>query len=217
MRFETKYILSFSELSKFYTWLYTSRLSFYRQYPDRLINSLYYDTYNQKSLKDNIDGISARDKLRLRWYGAHELPNNCTLEIKHKRNSLGFKSCHKYYDLHTYENHKELYDLIFAKTPDNFKRFLLLYSFPVSIIRYNRSYYSSFNNYIRLTIDSKISYSKQKNNIINLNNDQSVQPSFIVEFKFDYKSKEYLYSNLQNLPIRLTKNSKYVNSQLINL
>ena len=39
--------------------------------------------------QDNIDGISKRCKIRVRYYGEKE--NDCNLEIKKKINRFGFK------------------------------------------------------------------------------------------------------------------------------
>ena len=41
---------------------------FNKQYPDRVINSIYMDTVNYDFAKDNISGISNRKKIRFRWY-----------------------------------------------------------------------------------------------------------------------------------------------------
>jgi len=53
------------------------------------VKSLYFDNYNDKALKEKIDGISEREKFRLRLY------NNDTsfirLEKKSKKNGICFK------------------------------------------------------------------------------------------------------------------------------
>ena len=60
-----------------------------RPYKDRIINSIYYDTENFNSAKDNLAGISKRRKYRIRWYDNND--NIFNYEIKVKNNNLGNK------------------------------------------------------------------------------------------------------------------------------
>ena len=60
-----------------------------RPYKDRIINSVYYDTENFNSAKDNLAGISKRRKYRIRWYDNND--NIFNYEIKVKNNNLGNK------------------------------------------------------------------------------------------------------------------------------
>ena len=216
MRLESKFVSNISQLNHFLSWLYSSKLVFKKQYNDRKINSFYYDTISLKSISDNIDGISNRDKLRLRWYGENQLPNDCTLEIKHKRNSVGLKSNFYFKKLNNFCCHNSLRNILIKKTTGLFREYLQLYSFPISLITYNRSYFRSINKKIRLTIDSNILYFKQYNNNFNYNNTIHLNPSIIIEFKYDVCDRHMLSQNLQDFPFRISKNSKYVNSQLLN-
>jgi SPX domain protein involved in polyphosphate accumulation len=216
VRLESKFVSNISQLNHFLTWLHSSKLVFKRHYTDRKINSFYYDTITNKSISDNIDGISNRDKLRLRWYGENRLPNDCTLEIKHKRNSVGFKSNLHFKNLINFNCHNSLRNILIKNSNGLFKEYLKFYSFPVSLITYDRSYYRSINKKIRLTIDSDISYFKQYNNNFNFHNTMQLNPSIIIEFKFDICDRQFLSHNLQDFPFRISKNSKYVNSQLLN-
>ena len=58
---------------------------FKKLYPDRIINSLYFDTDDLKNVWDNINGFSDRLKIRLRWYGSPKKLIEPILEIKSKR------------------------------------------------------------------------------------------------------------------------------------
>ena len=55
-----------------------------RPYKDRIINSVYYDTENFNSAKDNLAGISKRRKYRIRWYDNND--NIFNYEIRFTRN-----------------------------------------------------------------------------------------------------------------------------------
>ncbi len=41
---------------------------FKKLYTNRRVNSIYYDTFDLNCLWDNINGLSNRDKYRVRWY-----------------------------------------------------------------------------------------------------------------------------------------------------
>ena len=43
-------------------------LGFYKQYPNREISSIYLDTLNYDYVRENINGVSERKKIRFRWY-----------------------------------------------------------------------------------------------------------------------------------------------------
>ena len=69
------------------------------------IRSLYFDDYKDTSYFQVLDGISRREKYRIRYYNLD--PSYITLEKKFKENNLGKKDK----DLLTKEN-PEKYDLI---------------------------------------------------------------------------------------------------------
>ena len=65
---------------------------FIEAYPERWVNSLYYDTPSLGGLADSVNGLRDRVKVRVRWYG--ELTRRVetpVLEFKRKRGRLGSK------------------------------------------------------------------------------------------------------------------------------
>ena len=82
LRREVKFISNEIFLSKILAWISTSRLFFIKQFKQRSVNNIYYDTYGYDAYSDNLDGISKRVKLRYRWYGNNRTPNNGAIEIK---------------------------------------------------------------------------------------------------------------------------------------
>ena len=72
-----------------------------KQYDDRLITSIYYDSENFTTARDNLAGISNRRKYRIRWY--NDKTKNFNYEIKIKKDNLGkklfLKSDHSLLDL----------------------------------------------------------------------------------------------------------------------
>ena len=67
-RFERKWIFNTNYLDLL-SKSYKSNFNFKIQHPKRTVNSLYFDDYNQTSVKQNLDGITDKSKIRLRWYG----------------------------------------------------------------------------------------------------------------------------------------------------
>lgn len=53
------------------------------------VRSLYFDNYNDKALKEKIDGVNGREKFRLRYY--KDNLSFIRLEKKSKRNGICFK------------------------------------------------------------------------------------------------------------------------------
>ena len=79
-----KYVFENLDLESLIVNLYNSSFFFRDHYPEREVNSIYFDQ-NFSSLIENIEGISNREKLRLRWYGDNFKVNSFYIEKKIKR------------------------------------------------------------------------------------------------------------------------------------
>ena len=71
-------------------WLKSNNFNFKKEYNNRTINNLYFDTNNLDAYKDNVYGHSSRIKTRFRWYGDLKQKNFGNLEFKFKRNRKRF-------------------------------------------------------------------------------------------------------------------------------
>ena len=65
LRYERKFIVPSLYKVVIPHFIHTSDLRFSRQYPNRTVNSIYFDTSDFKYLKENINGISDRKKFRI--------------------------------------------------------------------------------------------------------------------------------------------------------
>lgn len=162
-------------------------------YPERLINSIYFDNTNLNMYHESVEGILPRKKIRLRRYDNQEslknFENNSVLEYKISSVEGRFKISKKKF-----------------KVKDN--RLLFVdkdYGIcePKLNITYKRSYYK-INN-IRLTIDKEIAYKRIKYRKIlpyvikdNLN---------VVELKF--KDEIFEKDVLNFFPFQFARFSKY--------
>ena len=68
-RIEQKLELKKCDYLSFVKWIKRKNVNFL--YPERIVCSRYYDTYNYKMLRDTIEGILPRKKLRIRTYGSY--------------------------------------------------------------------------------------------------------------------------------------------------
>ena len=171
--------------------------AFSSSFPDRTVNSIYYDTLDYTAYNDNLLGISNRIKYRVRWYGMDKSwIENPILEKKIKRNILGTKEYTKL----------KAFDLCLGAP--NILPFTQLNLEAMVLIQYDRTYLESFDHKIRATIDRNLRYSPFSNNkelITSINDD-----AIILEIKFDESHYEHAMDCLQTIPYRMTKNSKYV-------
>ena len=83
---------------------------------------------------------------------------------------------------------------------------------PKILISYNRTYLISSDNLIRATIDQDIKYKKlgkfDNNFFYKFNN-------IVMEMKYDINLDSYFRSLINNISVRYSKSSKYVNCMLL--
>ena len=213
-RYEVKIPIPFTSLSEITPFIMLDPAGFSKEYPDRVVNSLYYDSHNLDSYADNLSGGGCRTKFRLRWYNESTTCTKLTAEAKIKRNHVGWK---------------EKADITLPKPLDNMPFTQLSKSIteqisnetllsvfrentsPTMLISYHRQYYCSNNKKIRITLDSKILYYNQHFSQVLAH---SIAPvtcdNIILEFKFLVCDKEEANRVIGSLPFRPWKNSKYV-------
>lgn len=196
---------------RFELWFRSGGHTFRKCYQDRQVNNINFDTFDLANYSDNLDGISRRSKLRLRWYGTDNLPADSVFEIKQKINSLGCKQ-YAQVDLSRY-SWTDWASLMRQFAPDIPTELLpmrsLLYH-PVVLNSYLRSYYEDSGG-VRLTVDRDLNVCR-----VRLFEDLtqrymvSVPIYRIVEVKYPKEKNNDVRNMLEALNIRPTKYSKYV-------
>ncbi|MDD5633657.1 MAG: VTC domain-containing protein [Candidatus Omnitrophica bacterium] len=183
-------------------------------YCERRVNSLYFDTLNFQNYFDNMDGVSKRLKVRVRWYGnlfgAVEKPN---LELKFKHN------------LHV---GKLMYPIEAFVLKDGFSTSIVREAFRRSslskmledylmglqaslMISYTRRYFLSFDRKYRVTLDTEMEAYKltpQRNTF--LCKTEKDTRNVIMEIKYNCLHDDLVGSITNYFPFRTTKSSKYV-------
>lgn len=176
--------------------------SFSESYPDRYVNSVYYDTPDFRFYRENVEGISNRVKYRIRWYGEDKSKiQSAVLEKKIKRNMLGTKVLER------------LDDLNLVCDAEAFAKLSILSDLdlqPVALVRYRRKYLESWDRNIRATVDTDLNYYP----LVSEFNDVLAyrDPAIILEIKYEEAYHDEADYCLQAIPFRLTKNSKYVSA-----
>lgn len=203
-RYERKYVTNLDEKTLELV-IKTHPLMFSEVYNQRFINNLYFDTENLDFFYNNINGKNERNKVRIRWYGnLFGTVDNPILEIKIKN---GYVNTKKSFFLDNFEfNINSNISLLIksinlpAETRDLFK--LLK---PTLVNRYQRRYFTDACKKFRITLDTKISFfhpTALSNNFVFSQN--------IIELKYNFENDFFAMAVSDNLPFRLSKNSKYV-------
>ena len=209
-RFERKWILRNGNYLMLINSLLRSNFFFKFQYPKRKVNSIYFDNSGYSSIKENLDGISNKKKIRLRWYGDHHKLIKPILEIKSKKGSETRKES---LTLNKLDNMNYLTSGNLKIIVEEVNRLINLKKiiFPILTTHYERQYFVSNQNNIRATVDTNLESIFLKN-LSELNQKKKFSPQCILELKYSTKIDRLVRYKLDQMSLRLSKNSKYVNS-----
>ena len=212
-RYEKKYICSNILPSEVRIAIKSLPSLFIRSFSPRNVNNVYFDSLDKVNYHKNIDGISDRFKIRIRWYNnLFGSVKNPKLEIKIKKNSQNYKNIYQLSNFKFEKNlfyKKKLNDwLNNANIPYGVKK--LLESFRLSSINsYHREYFVSINSKIRITLDSKmIFYDVDTDKIFQINKVDNFYS--VIELKYDSKLSIEGNKIANEIPFRVTKHSKYI-------
>jgi len=201
-RYERKFIIKNNLFIPFLSDVLSSGYSL--SFPNRKVNNIYLDDYNFSSINHNFDGLSKREKYRIRWYGDSFNLSEKTLEIKSKNEFLNTKDYFKVEPLQLksidkiddfYQNFKmSLFKI------NNKHKLLFLNKRPTLFNSYTRMYFENNIKGVRLTIDKDLIFYSPITKI------NFAEKSIIVEIKYN---KELSFTN--NLKhLSFTRYSKYV-------
>lgn len=219
LRYELKLVCPEIELPQVRSWLRLHIAGFKTAYPPRYVNNLYFDTAELDSFNANVAGVGRRAKLRLRWYGQpplNALPQP-VLELKFKQDMLGGKVQEKLdevVDLTT--GWHDLAAVLRTNTAvSTLQNALRVASQPTLLNQYRRDYLISADGHIRATLDYGLrSYDQRLRPRLNADRPLRHHGQMVIELKGDETEAAELGRIAQQLPIRRSRNSKYVNALL---
>nr|WP_269623188.1 VTC domain-containing protein [Prochlorococcus marinus] len=188
---------------------------FTQHYPDRVISSFYYDTLSFDLFNQSEDGISKRNKYRIRYYNYNfkslKYENKKKISDSGSKLTLDQTFIQKYncYDVYFNKPFKQLNNIVIPEC-------LHIKYFPKSYIEYKRSYYLSSDYKLRITLDHQIYFgaiqTKSKKVIVSR---RVGNPTDVLEIKYDnfYEPEENFINELStNFNMILSRHSKYCNS-----
>ncbi|MCI5191104.1 MAG: VTC domain-containing protein [Candidatus Electrothrix sp. AS4_5] len=211
-RYEIKFILNEVSLTTALNWIY-NHTNLQKKYQGRHVNSLYFDDLEFQSVRDNLAGISNRQKMRLRWYRNLNQIDGLVLEYKNRHGRLGYKN------KIIIQEKKNILDLPITKLSLNIADILASKVLPMHFpdtfstatlhTEYYREYFEDYRG-LRLTFDRDITF-KQVMLHASLNDMCTASyPSVIMELKFPQELKLYVAHLLKNLPLTPKRHSKYL-------
>jgi len=219
-RQEIKYKVFYKDLGKLYAWLFNAK--FNKNFDNRNVNSLYYDTPNLDFAADNISGDSKRIKIRARWYSKFnenifdsfsKENQSFNIEVKRKKNNLSDKIILSNFSFNTKNTSMErrnfINDKVYFKISKH-PELLKLIIRDIIFVGYEREYYENFiSSKIRLTIDKNLVCSNNQS-FFNFEKSLISKNYVIVELKFSQDSFQLVKKILNNFPFRQVRSSKYL-------
>ena len=137
-RHEIKFIISTKEKTNF-----INKNNLKKIFPDRIVESIYFDTKDLQFFSLSEEGVTPRFKIRLRGYNNEKTSN---LEIKKTKNYHREKVVLKNFRFNSFELHKTLKSMGINNIVDQKIR-----------VKYLRSYYE-LKNLGRITMDENIEF-----------------------------------------------------------
>ena len=199
-------------------WIKLHKFNFFKEYEDRNVNNIYFDSFNYKAFNDNLSGLPSRLKVRYRWYGELFSENNTnegSLEFKFRKNVYGYKKVFKIKNLTLNLNSKwsEIKNKILNALTPEYKILYNRNSEKILINQYKREYFISKNKKLRITLDKNIKIFDQRFTFDkpNFKFKNYTQDYSVMEFKFNKEDKILLNDLDISVPIKASRNSKYIN------
>ena len=181
-------------------------------YP-RFVNNIYFDNPSFRFYFENIEGVSERMKMRIRWYGnLKDKIKKPVLELKQKHGLTGTKSFFRMpsFNLNDIYQPGFLSSLFQKANLDMRKKNLILSLKPTLINRYQRKYFLSLDQKFRLTIDDHLEYFPVSSPEQLSSGGLKDSLSMIMELKYSPIYQPESANITQEFPFRVIKNSKYV-------
>lgn len=211
-RYEVKFVCPHEARDRFDLWLRYAPESFSRSYQDRVVNNVYFDTLGLRDFADNVIGLPARLKTRLRWYGDTAAPRSMVLEYKIKSGRINRKHSVPLPGLDLAKTTwRELADLLSAHAEHRFCAVASYFKNPVLRNRYRRQYYVTRGHRVRMTVDADLTYYDAAASPMVVGVGMGLKTtSQVIEFKGTVERAHDLERLLRRIPLRLSRNSKYV-------
>lgn len=213
VRRETKFILPNADVGKFRRLMEGNGRRLVHNEPVSTVRSIYFDDARLSDAHANLDGISPRQKVRLRWYDSLEPGGVVFLEIKWRDNRATGK--HRL-ELHPRErlgglSYREIYEALVEVLPATHLAPVLRRNDPVVLVEYRREHFASDDGLIRATLDYGLTfYDQSGKHGISTAFPHRMPEMFLVEVKCPEGSQGEVKEMLRPFTPRNSACSKYV-------
>jgi hypothetical protein len=210
-RFEVKFAGHASSIDILETWIRTHRAGFIEPYPPRIVNSTYFDTYSLGAFEENLTGVSSREKVRLRWYGRDPETDRSTLEVKLRRNKLGWKLSYPVSGVpHRDGTWRDLQSRVRGQLPPDARVRFDAHPLVSLVNRYHRRYFQSGDGCIRVTVDSDLrAFDQRFGRRPHFDRSIDLPDVLVIEFKFSPQHRASAMDSMRGIPLRVSRSSKY--------
>lgn len=212
-RYERKFFVEELDVRQAIALIKLHPAMFAQIYPPRYINNIYLDSPLMENFFDNVDGIDARRKARVRWY--HDLfrrVDDPVLEFKIKRGLMGTKAQYHFPNFN--------FDMAFTRRvfktaiqtselPKNIMEYLLSVE-PVLVNRYLRWYFATPDRRFRVTVDTDLTFYHVNSFSNHFLQRQVDYRDIIVESKYQREDDPQAERIAAAFPFRMTRSSKFV-------
>jgi SPX domain protein involved in polyphosphate accumulation len=205
-RYEIKLPLEKVQFENLKQYLYQLGLFPVTAYPDRTVNSIYYDTRGLYDYHSNVSGVAERSKKRIRWYDGDV--SKLRYEKKIKQNKASRKeSVIIKNELNIMPDTPRKLEQLLSQLEHSAEKIELELIEPILEVQYQRQYFLLHQD-LRMTIDLEQKFRRLTPIADNIFIRSPVYA--VVEFKFPANIGASMKSLLGNLPFRLFRHSKYV-------
>lgn len=217
-RRETKFALPGVDVAKLRRMLASNCRKQVHRNDHSLVSSVYFDDHRMSACYANLDGLTSRRKLRLRWYDSVLPPEHAVLEIKWRENRVTGK--HRLH-LHAEDGFQAM-DYRDLKTSlasclhqqrklERHLAALNRFYQPTLLVRYRREHFVSRDGTVRLTLDYDLEYVDQRGRI-RFGGDFAVplRNLVVLECKTTVGAETELRKLIHPFSIRPSRCSKYV-------
>ena len=181
------------------------------------VHSLYFDTPDDKALKEKLNGVSQRHKFRIRYYN-HDL-SFIRLEKKIKHNGL----CAKQTARLSVEQVQDILNgevdfLLKSENPvmiDFYSQIKGKLLQPSVIVSYQRQAYVYEISRVRLTIDHHLCTYQNKKDFLNLKHGIPIDNHYILEVKYNEFLPEIVKMSVQGISQKTSSYSKFAQCRMM--
>ncbi|MFP6766520.1 MAG: polyphosphate polymerase domain-containing protein, partial [Planctomycetaceae bacterium] len=162
-RREVKYVFPCGDVAKLRGLLNGSGRRLVHNKPVSTVRSIYFDDVQLSACRANIDGVSRRKKVRLRWYDSLVPDQNLFFEIKWRNNRITGKHRLQLQAQQPIAGlpYRQIVDELLGVLPAPYAGDLLASNEPILIVEYKREHFESREANLRATLDYDLAFYDQ--------------------------------------------------------